>query len=103
MESSLSSVAQNIDRQTRLDRAEALVDASPIAMFTCRAGGDFGITFVSEGIRTLWGYEPEDFLRQPGFWIHNGNFGLMRFFSRLVAIQIKARQVGLPTPVHGLG
>ena len=37
-------------------------------MFTCQAGGDFAFTFVTEGVRTLWGYEPEDFLRQPGFW-----------------------------------
>ncbi len=32
-------------------------------MFTCKAGGDFATTFVTEGVRTLWGYEPEDFLR----------------------------------------
>jgi putative flavoprotein involved in K+ transport len=40
--------------------------------------------------------------RQPGLWFHNGNFGLMRFFSRILALQIKARQAGLPTPVYGL-
>jgi putative flavoprotein involved in K+ transport len=40
--------------------------------------------------------------KQPGLWLHNGNFGLMRFFSRLLALQIKARQVELPTPVYGL-
>jgi hypothetical protein len=26
----------------------------------------------------------------------------MRFFSRILALQIKARQAGLPTPVYGL-
>jgi putative flavoprotein involved in K+ transport len=40
--------------------------------------------------------------RQPGLWFHNGNFGLTRFFSRILALQIKARQAGLPTPVYGL-
>jgi putative flavoprotein involved in K+ transport len=40
--------------------------------------------------------------RQPGLWLHNGNFGLMRFFSRLLALQIKARHVELTTPVYGL-
>jgi putative flavoprotein involved in K+ transport len=40
--------------------------------------------------------------RQPGLWLHNGNFGLMRFFSRLLALQIKARQVELPTRIYGL-
>jgi PAS domain S-box-containing protein len=69
MESSLSSLAQNLDRQTRLDSVAALVKASPIAMFTRRAGGDFGATVVNEGVRTLWGYEPGDFLGQPEFWL----------------------------------
>jgi putative flavoprotein involved in K+ transport len=40
--------------------------------------------------------------KQPGLWLHNGNFGLVRFFSRLLALQIKARHVELPTPVYGL-
>ena len=69
METSLTSLAQNLEaRQTMLGRLETLVNASPIAMFSCRAGGDFGTTFVTEGVRTLWGYEPEEFLRHPGFW-----------------------------------
>jgi two-component system, sensor histidine kinase and response regulator len=69
METSLTSLAQNLDAgQTKIGRLEALVKASPIAMFTCRAGGDFATTFVTEGVRALWGYEPEDFLNQPGFW-----------------------------------
>jgi putative flavoprotein involved in K+ transport len=40
--------------------------------------------------------------RQRGLWFHNGNFGLMRFFSRILALQIKARHAGLPTPIYGL-
>ena len=37
-------------------------------MYTCRADGGFQATFVTEGVRALWGYEPEDFLRDPRFW-----------------------------------
>ena len=55
-------------RQGILQRLESLVNASPIAMFTCKAGADFATTFVTDGVRALWGYEPEDFLNQPGFW-----------------------------------
>jgi putative flavoprotein involved in K+ transport len=40
--------------------------------------------------------------RQPGLWFHNGNFGLMQFFSRILALEIKAREAGLPTPVYRL-
>jgi PAS domain S-box-containing protein len=84
MKNSLPALAQNIGdavespealikeeedvRQTKLARLESLVAASPIAMFTCRAGGDFAATFVTEGVRALWGYEPEDFVSQPAFW-----------------------------------
>ena len=69
METSLAALAQNLEaRQTMLGRLETLVNSGPIAMFTCRAGGDFATTFVTGGVRMLWGYEPEDFLRQPGFW-----------------------------------
>ena len=31
----------------------------------------------------------------PGFWFFGGNLALCRFYSRLVALQIKAREVGL--------
>jgi PAS domain S-box-containing protein len=69
MESSLTSLAQSLEaRQTKLGRLESLVDASPIAMYTCQAGGNFACTFITEGVKTLWGYQPEDFLRQPAFW-----------------------------------
>jgi two-component system sensor histidine kinase/response regulator len=52
-----------------LGRLESLVNASPIAMYTCKAGGDFAATFVTQGVKALWGYEPEEFLSQPGFWV----------------------------------
>ena len=44
------------------------MNASPVAMYACRAEGEFTTTFVTEGVRTLWGYEPEDFLHNPRFW-----------------------------------
>jgi PAS domain S-box-containing protein len=69
METSLTSLAETLeDRRTNLERLQSLVNASPVAMYTCRAKGDFTTTFVTEGVRTLWGYEPEDFFRDPRFW-----------------------------------
>jgi len=69
METSLTSLAHTLEaRETKAGRLETLMDACPIVMFTCQAGGDFGATFVTEGVRTLWGYEPEDFLNQGRFW-----------------------------------
>ncbi len=69
METSLTSLARHLDTgRSRLERLESLVNASPMVMFTCKAGGDFAATFVTDGVRTLWGYEPEDFLQHPRFW-----------------------------------
>jgi putative flavoprotein involved in K+ transport len=34
-------------------------------------------------------------------WFHGGNLALSRFYSRFVALQLKARMEGLPTPVYG--
>ncbi|MFS8102249.1 NAD(P)/FAD-dependent oxidoreductase [Lentzea alba] len=40
--------------------------------------------------------------QQPGLWFHGGNLAQSRYFSRYLALQLKARFEGLPTPVHGL-
>jgi PAS domain S-box-containing protein len=69
METSLTSLAEGVGPpHTKLGRLESLLNASPIAMFTCQASGDFACTFVTEGVKALWGYRPEEFLHQPGFW-----------------------------------
>ncbi len=38
--------------------------------------------------------------RQPGLWLHGGNLQQSRFYSLQLALQLKARSVGLPTPVY---
>ncbi len=48
-------------------------------------------------LRNMW--KPT---RQPGLWFHGGNLHQSRHYSRFLALQLKARQVGLDTPVHGL-
>jgi len=69
METSLVSLSRTLEeRRANQGRLESLVGASPIVMFTCQAGGYFAATFVTQGVRALWGYEPQDFLNQPRFW-----------------------------------
>jgi hypothetical protein len=36
---------------------------------------------------------------QPGLWFHGGNLQQSRFYSLQLALQIKARMAGIPTPV----
>ena len=52
-----------------------------------------------------WEGEPRNMWKptqQPGLWFHGGNLHLSRQFSLFLALQLKARMEGLPTPVYGL-
>jgi putative flavoprotein involved in K+ transport len=40
--------------------------------------------------------------QQPALWYHGGNLAQSRTFSRYLALQLKARFEGIPTPVYGL-
>ncbi|MFR9727685.1 flavin-containing monooxygenase [Saccharopolyspora sp. MS10] len=40
--------------------------------------------------------------RQPGLWFHGGNLHQSRHYSLHLALQLKARVEGIPTPVYGL-
>lgn len=55
---------------TRPGEAEfrRLIESSPVAHFVARASGDFGISYVSSGVRGQLGYEPEQFTQDPAFW-----------------------------------
>ncbi|KAJ2974456.1 hypothetical protein NUW58_g8652 [Xylaria curta] len=61
----------------------------------------FGIDVASR-VGDVWGFdeegEPRVMWRQsghPGLWLHGGNLAMCRYFSRIVALQIKARLEGL--------
>ncbi len=71
----------------------------------CKIGPVGGVGSGIRGDQGPWAGENRNIwkpTKQPGLWLHNGNFGLMRFFSRLLALQIKARHVELPMRVYGL-
>ena len=40
---------------------------------------------------------------QEGLWFHGGNLHQSRHYSQFLALQLKARMEGLPTPVYGRG
>jgi putative flavoprotein involved in K+ transport len=40
--------------------------------------------------------------QQEGLWLHGGNLHQSRHYSQFLALQLKARQVGIPTPVYAL-
>jgi len=49
-------------------------------------------------LRNMW--KPT---QQPALWFHGGNLHQSRHYSLYLALQIKARQVGLATSVYGIG
>ncbi len=45
-----------------------MLQVSPAVLYRCGPGPVYATEFISGNIRTLIGYEPEDFLRNPSFW-----------------------------------
>lgn len=58
-------------RTPKLSRAaiQHLIELSPAVHYTANASGDYGATFVSEGVMAQLGYEPTQFTQDSGFWI----------------------------------
>lgn len=59
---------------------------------------------LADRVKDVWGFDAEGETRtmwrrtgHPGFWFFGGNLALCRFYSRLLALQIKALEVGLMT------
>jgi hypothetical protein len=57
---------------------------------------------VADRLKDVWGLDEEGEVRtmwrgtgHPGFWFMGGNLALSRYYSRLLALQIKARELGL--------
>lgn len=58
---------------------------------------------VGDRVQDVWGFDEHGEVRSlwrrsghPGFWFHGGNLAMCRYFSRLLALQIKAQLLGLP-------
>ena len=59
---------------------------------------------VADRVGDIWGLDKEGEMRtiwrrsgHPGFWFMGGNLALSRYYSRLLALQIKALEEGLTT------
>lgn len=59
---------------------------------------------VADKVGDVWGFNNEGEMRtiwqksgHPGFWFHGGNLALCRYYSKLLAVQIKGLEEGLYT------
>jgi PAS domain S-box-containing protein len=50
-------------------RLDSLLTSSPAVIYSRALGGDHAITFISENIKDLMGYDPQDFSDDAGFWL----------------------------------
>ncbi|KAK3313214.1 dimethylaniline monooxygenase (N-oxide forming) [Apodospora peruviana] len=57
---------------------------------------------LADRVGDIWGWDDEGEFRgiwrdsgHPGFWFHGGNLALCRYYSRILALQIKAKLEGL--------
>ncbi|SIT59385.1 putative Adenylate cyclase [Mesorhizobium prunaredense] len=63
-------------REAARQRLERLLSSSPAVIYSFKATGDFAPTFVSENIKAVFGYAPDEYLEDPSFWrdrVHPGD------------------------------
>jgi len=79
------------DRHRIESRLRHLVASSPVVLYTGAWEGDYAMTFVSDNVRALFGYTPEE-LSRPRFWadlVHPDD--APRVFAELESIPQKER------------
>ena len=53
---------------TAQERLERLLSSSPAVIYSFKASGDYGPTFISDNVKDLLGYEPNEYLESADFW-----------------------------------
>jgi PAS domain S-box-containing protein len=51
------------------ERLHYLLSATTAVIYTSKTKGDYGATFITDNVTQLVGYSPEEFLREPSFWL----------------------------------
>ncbi len=54
--------------QTTNERLNYLLRSTSAAIYTAKGSGDYGATFVTENIKRMTGYEPQEFIEDSNFW-----------------------------------
>ncbi|MBS3650510.1 NAD(P)/FAD-dependent oxidoreductase [Pseudaminobacter sp. 19-2017] len=69
-----------------------------------KVGPCWGLGSGVRGDPGPWQGEPRNMWKptaQEALWFHGGNLALSRFYSKFLALQLKARMEGLETPIYG--
>ena len=74
--------------------------SSPSVIYSFKASGDFAPTFISDNVKDLLGYEPNDYLENPDFWrrcVHPDDLaGVEAQFEHLFKKGSPRRRIPLP-------
>ncbi|MBU7048383.1 MAG: PAS domain S-box protein [Theionarchaea archaeon] len=52
-------------------RLDFLLSSVPAMIYSSKISGDYAATFISESVKKLMGYNPEEFVEDPEFWINH--------------------------------
>lgn len=65
-------------------RLEHLLATGPAMLYSCAAEGNYGATYISDNMRSLFGHAPQSFIGRPDYWLSNLYPGEKeRLFERL--------------------
>jgi len=59
-----------LENQKLKERLQFILAVNPAVIFTCKAQ-NFHLTFISDNVRNVMGYTPEEILATPDFWINH--------------------------------
>jgi PAS domain S-box-containing protein len=77
------------------ERLQHLMASSPAVIYSAKISGDYGATYVSENILEQLGYEPQEFLDDPGFWVaHIHPDDKSRVLANLSSLFREGHQIG---------
>ncbi len=59
------------EKELRLanERLQYLLTSSTVVIYSCKTSGDFGTTFISKNIKSMVGYEAQEFLDNSSLWL----------------------------------
>ncbi|MEH1946675.1 MAG: PAS domain S-box protein [Nostoc sp.] len=62
---------KHVEQELRLanERLQYLLTSSPVVIYSSKTSDDFGITFISENVKEMVGYEAREFIDNSSFWL----------------------------------
>ena len=69
MEARVVGAAKNVNALAAEERTARLLASSPAVLYSFEATGRHTPTFISDNVRSVFGYEPSEYLEGPRFWL----------------------------------